>query len=315
MVSTISASARIGARGSRLSLWQTNHVIDLLKSAWPELVTEIEVISTTGDRQLDTPLPLLGGKGAFTEELDKALLHRTIDFAVHSLKDLPVDFQSELMIGAIPTRASVADVMISRSGKNLRELPTGAVIGTSSPRRSAQLLLARPDLKTISIRGNIDTRVRKALDPDGPYDAIVLARAGLERLGQLDTITEELRLEVMLPAPGQGALAVECRSNDREISQLLDPIDHAWTHFATTAERAFLKGLGGGCSSPVAAYGWFEADELHLQGRVIATDGSAQVEVHGDAICASAGDARQLGQSLAEEALSRGAGKLIGAQA
>jgi len=313
MVSTISTSARIGARGSRLSLWQTNHVIDLLKSAWPELVTEIEVISTTGDQQMDTPLPLLGGKGAFTEELDKALLDHTIDFAVHSLKDLPVDFRSELMIGAIPARASVADVLISRSGKHLRELPNGAVIGTSSPRRSAQLLLERPDFKIISIRGNIDTRVRKALDPDGPYDAIVLARAGLERLDQLDAITEELRLEVMLPAPGQGALAVECRSNDQSISCLLDPINHAQTLFATTAERAFLKGLGGGCSSPVAAYGWFEADELHLQGRVIAIDGSARIDVHGGATCASDSDARQLGQALAEEALRQGAGKLVGA--
>ena len=307
--------AKIGARGSQLSLWQTNHVIDLLKTAWPELLAEIEVISTTGDRHLDTPLPLLGGKGVFTEELDRALLDRTIDFAVHSLKDLPVDFQSELTIGAIPARASVADVMISRSGKHLRELPSGAVIGTSSPRRSAQLLLERPDLTMISIRGNIDTRIRKALDPDGPYDAIVLARAGLERLGQLDAITEELRLEVMLPAPGQGALAVECRSNDRQISRLLDPINHAQTLFATTAERAFLKGLGGGCSSPVAAYGWFEADELHMQGRVIAPDGSAKVEVHVGALCASAADARQLGQTLAEEALSRGAGKLVGAPA
>jgi len=315
MVSTISTSARVGARVSLRPLWQTNYVIDLLKSAWHELATEIEVISTTGDRQIDTPLPLLGGKGAFTEELDKALLNHTIDFAVHSLKDLPVEFTPELMIGAIPARASVADVMISRSGKHLRELPEGAVIGTGSPRRSAQLLLARPDLKMISIRGNIDTRVRKALDPDGPYDAIVLARAGLERLGQLDAITEELRLGVMLPAPGQGALAVECRSNDQHISQLLDPINHAQTLFATTAERAFLKGLGGGCSSPVAAYGWFEADELHMQGRVIATDGSAQVEVHGGAVCASVEDAVQLGRTLAEEALTRGAGKLVGAPA
>jgi hydroxymethylbilane synthase len=143
----------------------------------------------------------------------------------------------------------------------------------------------------------------------------VLARAGLERLGQLDTITEELRLEVMLPAPGQGALAVECRSNDEIISRLLDPINHAQTLFATTAERAFLKGLGGGCSSPVAAYGWFEADELHLQGRVISTDGSAQVQVHDGALCTSVEDARQLGQTLAEEALSQGASTLIGAPA
>ena len=303
---------RVGARGSRLARWQTDHLIELLHQAWPDLTFEIVAISTTGDQRLETPLPLLGGKGAFTEELDRALLDGSIDFAVHSLKDLPVDFGEGLTIGAIPARASVADVLISRSGRRLLELPGGAVIGTSSPRRAAQLLHARPDVTTESIRGNVDTRVRKALDPDGPYDAIVLARAGLERLDEMEPVTQELPLETMLPAPGQGALAVECRSNDPEIAELLAPVNHAETAFATTAERAFLKGLGGGCSSPVAAYGWHEAGELHLVVRVIAVDGSAKIDVHGGAEGGSPEAATELGRSLAFQALERGAGTLIG---
>ena len=307
--------AKIGARGSRLSLWQTSHIIDLLKTAWPELVTEIEVISTTGDRQIGYPLTPARRQRRIHRRTQPRAPQSHHRFRRSQSQRLPVEFTPELMIGAIPARASVADVMISRSGKHLHDLPEGAVVGTSSPRRSAQLLAARPDLRMISIRGNIDTRVRKGARSRRP---IQCDSAGARRSGAIGPARRHhggIATRSDVPAPGQGALAVECRSNDQHISQLLDPINHAQTHFATTAERAFLKGLGGGCSSPVAAYGWFEADELHLRGRVIAPDGSAQVQVHDGAICASVKDAIQLGRMLAEEALSQGAGKLVGAPA
>src|SRR5262245_6815456 len=199
------STIRIGARGSTLSLRQTEEVSRRLRAAWPDLEVVVVVITTTGDRALETPLPLLGGKGAFTEELESALLDGWIDLAVHSLKDLPTRPSPGLIIGAVTERAGVTDVLISQSGVGLFDLPEGATVGTSSPRRSSQLLHVRPDLRSISIRGNVDTRIRKVLDPDGEYEAIVLARAGLERLDRLDVVTEELPLDVMLPAPGQGA--------------------------------------------------------------------------------------------------------------
>jgi hydroxymethylbilane synthase len=296
---------RIGARGSSLSLRQAAEVSDRLRAAWPDLAVEVQVITTSGDRALETPLPLLGGKGAFTEELETALLNGRIDLAVHSLKDLPTRQPSDLVIGAVPERASVLDVLISRSGAGLSELPTGAAIGTSSPRRSAQILYARPDLRSLSIRGNVDTRIRKALDPGGDYDAIVLARAGLERLDRLDAATEELSLDLMLPAPGQGALAIQCR-DESDLRELLAPIHHAESALATIAERAFLAGLGGGCSAPVAAYGRFENGELHLNGRVSAPDGTSQIDVRWTGDCPDESAATHAGLDLARQAIDSG---------
>ena len=267
----------------------------------------VETISTRGDQILDTPLPLIGGKGLFTAELEAALRGRSIDAAVHSLKDLPTESSAELTLGAVLERANPADALVSRSGFNLGSLPLGATVGTSSRRRAAQLLLSRPDLTIVDIRGNVPTRIAKALDPDGPYDAVVLACAGLQRLGRLDVISQVLPLELMLPAPGQGALAIQCR-DEVESLDLLAPLDHAETRAGTTAERAFLAGLGGGCAVPIAAYARFEGEEISLQGRVAARDGSRQIDVEGHALAL---EARDLGDRLAGEALALGAAHLL----
>jgi hydroxymethylbilane synthase len=242
--------------------------------------------------------------------LERALLSGQIDLAVHSLKDLPTDQPSRLAIGAVLERAGAADVLVSRSGLRLLALPAGATVGTSSPRRSAQLLRARPDLRPLSIRGNVDTRIRKALDPTGPYDAIVLARAGLERLDRLDVATEDLPLDLMLPAPGQGALAVQCR-DEPELRHLLTPIHHLTTALATIAERSFLAELGGGCAAPIAAYGCFENGELRLRGRVGTVDGTWQIDVHWSGPCPDETTSATAGTSLAREAIDAGAGAIL----
>ena len=294
-------SLRFGTRGSKLARWQTDHVLALLGG-----VGEVDVIQTKGDRILDTPLPLIGGKGVFTAELEAALHANQIQCAVHSLKDLPTEQPLGLALGAILKRAPVGDALISRSGANLDSLPKGARIGTSSRRRGAQLLRYRPDVALLDIRGNVDTRIQKALDPDGPYDSILLAHAGLDRLGFGALITEVLPFNIMLPAPGQGAIAVQCRDEAETLAALLPLHDEATAH-AVTAERAFLAALGGGCSLPIAAYGQFDADQLTLVGRVLSPDGTHCIDVSG-----SGGDAQELGQALAQEALAQGAAELLG---
>lgn len=298
---------RLGTRGSDLALWQTHHVRQLLQAAWPEIDVAVETFSTKGDQILDTPLPLIGGKGLFTAELEAALRGRAIDAAVHSLKDLPTETPAALALGAVPERANPADALVSRSGLTLGRLPLGATVGTSSRRRAAQLLNARPDLQIADIRGNVPTRIRKALDPQGPYDAVVLAYAGLQRLDRLDVISQVLPLELMLPAPGQGALAVQCRDEAPSLA-LLAALEHRPTRVAVTAERSFLAGLGGGCAVPIAAYARLEGEEVHLLGRVAALDGSRQIDVSGRAAPA---EAAALGSRLAGEALALGAAELL----
>lgn len=300
-------TVRIGTRGSALARWQTNYIADLLRAAWPNLHIEIQVISTKGDRVLDTPLPLVGGKGLFTAELEAALRGGEINLAVHSLKDLPTEQPTGLTVGAIPARANPADVLVSREGYTLDTLPEGATVGTSSRRRAAQLLHYHPDLEIADIRGNVDTRVRKALDPAGPYDAIILAHAGLARLERLDVVSQVLPLALMLPAPGQGALGVQC-CDDAESLALLAPVHHAETAAVVTAERAFLAALGGGCAVPIAAYAQIEGRQLYLQGRVTALDGTLQVEVDvKDDVVAAA----QIGFDLAQSALTQGAAAIL----
>lgn len=301
------ATLRLGTRGSALARWQTDYVAAQLRAAWPGIVVEVEVLHTQGDRILDKPLPLIGGKGLFTAELEAALHSGAIDLAVHSLKDLPTELPPGIVIGAIPVRANIHDVAISRSGQPLALLRPGAVVGTSSRRRAAQLLHAYPHLRTADIRGNVDTRIRKALDADGPYDAILLAAAGVERLTRGDAITEVLSLDLMLPAPGQGALAVQCR-DEAAVCDLLLPLDDAATRAAITAERAFLSGLGGGCSVPVAAHAAITQERLHLRGRVASLDGRDFVDVAGDA---APEDAAELGAALAAQALTQGAARLL----
>lgn len=308
MTSPMSA-VRIGTRGSALALWQAHHVRDLLQRAWPTLAVSIEVMKTQGDATLDTPLPQIGGKGVFTAELETALRTGAIDLAVHSLKDLPTDDSAGLVIGAIPTRATPYDALISRGNHTLDSLPAHAAVGTSSRRRAAQLLVRRPDLQLLDIRGNVDTRIRKALAADGPYDAIVLALAGLERLGRADEVSQRLPLDDMLPAPGQGALAVQCR-DEAASRALLAPIAHRATTLAVTAERGFLAALGGGCAVPVAAYATIKNRRLTLRGRVTAPDGSRQVDVALEGVASLKG-AATLGQQLADLALAQHADELL----
>jgi hydroxymethylbilane synthase len=299
----------LGTRGSGLARWQTEYVASLLKNVYPALAIRTELITTRGDQVLDKPLPLIGGKGVFTAELEVALNRHEIDFAVHSLKDLPTENPSGLTLGAIPLRGSAGDALVSRDGYTLDTLPQGAAVGTSSRRRASQLLYRRPDLRMIEIRGNVDTRLRQALDENGDYDAIVLALAGLERLGLTQYVSQKLSLDDMLPAPGQGALAVQCRDK-ADVIEWLSPINHEPTKITVTAERAFLAGLGGGCSLPIAAYAAIEGDTLWLRGRVTAPDGSEQVDVTAES-AVDVQSASELGANLADKALASGVARLL----
>jgi hydroxymethylbilane synthase len=301
---------RFGTRGSALALWQTNYVMAELTAANATVTAAYEIYSTKGDRVIDVPLPQVGGKGLFTAELEAALHAGDIDCAVHSLKDLPTEQPAGLALGAIMPRADARDVLISRSGKPLLELPQGAVIGTSSHRRGAQLKAIRPDIQLADIRGNVDTRIKKALDPTGQYDAIMLASAGLDRLGFVDVITERLSPELMLPAPGQGAVTVQMRSewDGHAHFTALHCVD---TALCVTAERAFLAGLGGGCSVPVAAYAVVNNGVVEVTGRVCALDGSTVITVATQGTCDSLTDAAVLGATLAEMALAQGAATLL----
>lgn len=291
-------------RPSALARWQTQWVIHALQEAHPNLVCEEKIITTQGDKILDKPLPEIGGKGLFTQELENELLSGAVHCAVHSLKDLPVEDPAGLTVGCVPARGEVRDALISKAGYRLSTLPKGASVGTSSLRRSAQLLSLRPDLRTESLRGNVDTRVRKALD--GQYDSIVLAGAGLTRLALDHHVTEWLSLDTMLPAPGQGALAVQCRADDPTTLNLLAALEDKSTRKAVTAERAFLSGLGGGCSVPVAAYARVDDGTIALTGLVISEDGKKAIKVN-----RAGTDAQLLGNELARRAIAQGANEIL----
>jgi hydroxymethylbilane synthase len=299
----------IGTRGSKLALWQTNRVRDEIRKLYPEMETEVRVISTKGDRVLDVSLPKLGeeSKGLFTKELEDAMLDRRIDLAVHSLKDLPTELPPGLHIGAISEREDVRDALAARRGiSSLEDIPEGARIGTSSLRRQAQILAARRDLTLDPIRGNVDTRLQK-LD-SGMYDAIVLASAGLHRLGLAERITQYIPVEFMLPAVGQGALAVETRSDDPSINEVVRKLEHEPTRLACQAERALLKGLGGGCLVPIAALGIVEAGRLSLKGLVARPDGSEIIRGQDEG---PPEEAEEIGRRLAEDLLRRGADRVL----
>ena len=297
-----------GTRGSKLARYQTNLVAKKLTAIFTDLIAKTIIFSTKGDRELSKSLPEIGGKGLFTAELEAALRQHTIDLAVHSLKDLPTEDSPGLTIGAILPRANPADVLVSRQGYTLDTLPWGATVGTSSLRRRAQLLAYRPDLAISSLRGNVDTRIQKALNPTGPYDAIILAAAGLKRVGLDAHISQFIPLDLMLPAPGQGAIAVQCRAADEATLSKLAQLNHAPTYQAVLAERAFLAGLGGGCSLPVGALGQVNGETLEIQGVVADLDGRRLVRVvqHGAAI-----DAQAIGQVLAQQALIQGAREIL----
>lgn len=296
----------VGTRRSDLAMWQTWYVIDLLTKAHPGLTAEIQVISTKGDEIIDKPLPEIGGKGLFTQALESALRRGEIDLAVHSLKDLPTQNPPEIVIGAIPERADARDVLVSRNGETLEQLPKGATVGTSSRRRAAQLLAYRGDLTIIDIRGNVPTRIKKSKDVDGPYDATVLAKAGVDRLELGHEVSQILPMDVMLPAPGQGAMGVQCR-DDALSHDLLAPIVDTVTLRCVTAERAFLRRLEAGCSAPVAAYATVDdRGDVDMVGRVALPDGQFVIERRG-----RNEDATTLGYEMAQEALEAGANDIL----
>lgn len=294
---------RLGTRASALARWQADWVTARLT----ELGAEVELveISTTGDRQ-QAPIGASTAPGLFTKEIQKALLGDRIDLAVHSLKDLPTDDVEGLHLAAVPQRAPVADALISARYESLDALPKGATVGTGSLRRRSQLLHVRPDLDMKDIRGNVDTRLRK-LD-EGQFDAILLAEAGLRRLGLADRITQLLPLEAVLPAVGQGALGLETRSDDDVVQDALRPLDDGDSHAAVLAERAMLAALQGGCLAPIAALGCVENESLTLIGRVISLDGTQQLEV---SVSGSIDAPADLGREAAEKLAAQGAADLI----
>ena len=296
----------IGTRGSALALCQARIVKAELEKRNPGQAFVLKPIKAEGDLRAEAPLQALGGEGIFVKELEKALLDEQIDLAVHSLKDLPLAGPPELALGAVLKREEAADALVSASGKPLEELAPGGRIGTSSLRRISQLLSFRSDLKLMDIRGNVDTRLRK-LD-EGQYDAIVLAACGLMRLGLENRITQRLDFSVMLPEPGQGALAIETRKKDTAVNGLVALLNDAATRACVSAERAFLQALGGGCRVPIAAHARLQAQLLHLEGAVIAKDGHRQVR---GGIEGPPTEAAELGAQLAKELIAQGALELL----
>jgi hydroxymethylbilane synthase len=298
----------IGSRGSRLALWQAEQAKAQLLALNPGLEIEIEVIKTTGDVKPD-PLSVIGGKGVFTKELEDALLSKRIDVAVHSLKDLPTILPEQLSISAICKREDPRDALVMRTGskaESLRELPAGSVVGTSSQRRLAQLKAMRGDLVVNDLRGNVDTRVRK-LD-EGQYDALILASAGLIRLGLRDRISAAISASEILPAVGQGAIAIEVRADDLVAVEATAKLNHRETELACRAERAFLRGLGGGCQFPIAGHAVVEDQTLQLQGLVAAPTGEKIIR---DRTSGALNEAEGIGAALAARLIEQGADFLL----
>ena len=297
---------RIATRKSQLALWQAEHVAALLRGAHAGLQIELVPISTKGDRIQDRSLAAIGGKGLFIKELETALEDHRADIAVHSMKDVPSDVPDGFAIAAVLPRADPRDALITPKAERLADLPRGARVGTSSLRRQAQLLSVRPDLRIEALRGNVDTRLRR-LD-DGELDAIILACAGLIRLGWESRITARLDAGICLPAVAQGIIGIECRDRDAHTRSLLEVLNHPDTEAAMNAERAFAGRLGGSCQSPIAAYAKLDAGRLTLDGLVAEPDGSRLLR---DSITGSVEESRSLGQELADRVLSAGAHGLL----
>ena len=306
-MSQLNKRITIGSRGSDLALWQAHYVEGLLHQFYPGLTIEIEIIHTTGDKILDTSLSAIGGKGVFTKEIENALLDKHIDIAVHSLKDLPTAVQEELTIAAVPPRANAQDVFLAKDiSTRLIDLPDEATVATGSLRRTAQLLSKRPDLRVVDIRGNVPTRIRKLLESD--WDGMILASAGLERLGLTEYLAHMISLEWILPAAGQGALGIQCRSGDTATLELLAPLNHAPTLAAVTAERALLRAMGGGCQVPIGAFGKVIGDTLELTGCVASIDGESVIRaIHSGSI----DKADTIGSELAATLLAQGGREIL----
>jgi hydroxymethylbilane synthase len=299
---------RIATRKSELALWQANHVADLLRGRYPDLAVELLPMVTKGDLILDQPLAQIGGKGLFLKELEKALLSGEADIAVHSMKDVPVEPVPGLAVEVMLPRANPADALLSRDGRVLAELPSGARVGTSSLRRQCQLKSIRPDLSVMDLRGNVNTRIRKL--QEGQYDAIILACAGLERLGLDHLVTETLEAPEWLPAATQGTIGIQCRSDDRPVIDVIEPLKDSDAVLRTRAERAVATALQGSCQVPLAVFAELSGDNLSIRGLVGRPDGS---EVLRGEAAGAAADVDRLADAVASTLLAQGADRIIAA--
>jgi hydroxymethylbilane synthase len=297
---------KIGTRGSPLAVWQAGWVRSRILALNPQYEVELVKIKTMGDKITDVPLARVGGKGLFVKEIETALLEGRIDLAVHSMKDVPADIPQGLLIGAVPERENPADALISRNGNSLEDLPKGACIGSSSLRREAQVRHIRPDITVRPLRGNLDTRIRK-LETEA-LDGIIVAAAGVKRLGLEARITQYLPEHVMLPAIGQGALAIEIREDDDLVRSLTTALDHRQTRLTVESERAFLRRLEGGCQVPIAARAKVAGDQLELTGLVAEVDGSVLIR---DSIAGASDQPEKLGVELANRLLEKGGRKVL----
>ena len=297
---------RIGTRGSKLALRQSEWIKEQLEQRHSGIRVELVKIKTTGDKILDVPLSKVGGKGLFVKEIEEALLEKTVDVAVHSMKDVPAQLPDDLMLATFPPREDPSDALISQGQKPLDQLPKGARVGTSSLRRGAQLLHFRPDLTLVSLRGNVDTRLNKL--KSGDLQAIILAAAGLNRLGLSHLITQTIPFQQVLPAVGQGALGLEVRRGDQKTMGLLDFLNHADTQTEVIAERAFLKTLEGGCQAPIAGFARVNGDALFIEGLVAELDGS---RIFKETMTGKRDQAEEMGIRMAQKLLSTGAGDVL----
>ena len=297
---------KIGTRGSKLALTQANFVAEKIKKIMPETDIEISVIKTSGDIMQDISLLKIGGKGVFVKEIEDALLSNIIDLAVHSMKDVPTEIPAGLEFAAILQREDARDILASRDNRKIEQMPKGARIGTGSLRRSVQVLDILPDAVIVPLRGNLDTRLRKIETEN--LAGVIVAAAGMKRMGLIQRITQFLPVELMLPAVGQGALGLEVRTGDNELKKILAKINHAPTNTEIAAERAFLRYLGGGCRLPIAALGKLEGDKLSLEGLVASPQGSGIIR---DKVKGTVFEAEELGKKLAEMILERGGKKFL----
>jgi len=296
----------IGTRSSKLALWQANYIAECIRTEYPEIEVSLLHIMTTGDKILDVPLAKIGGKGLFTKEIENAMLNGEIDLAVHSLKDMPTQLPPGLLLAAITERVDPGDALISPKYGAIDNLPNGAKVGTSSLRRKAQLLKYRPDLEISDLRGNLDTRLKK-MDTEG-LDAIILAVAGLKRLGWQNLITQILPYDICLPAVGQGALALEARANDLEVRTMLEFLNHQETRWAVEAERAYLAEAEGGCQIPIGVYGYIKQELLVLEAVILSVDGQRQIR---QTISGQPSEGIELGRTLAQGMLDAGGREIL----